>query len=235
MTNNKKSFYTILALSAPRLMKDSYNVIASSHYLGTMGDNFTSSILAKRLEMVYDGNLKIVIISNDITEYSSSNIGDSISSDFLIFNFPADLFFSTDNIEKVLIKNKNINQCIFIFKDRDYGQIVSNLALFNIIISGGSNTKKHILSPIQLRLARFLIAILPLTGSNVVNSFHSYRKDKNACFDYTTKEAKEEISQYIEHKLKEAELKDTDSTEAMLATSQESPKKTQSLLDKGNK
>jgi hypothetical protein len=127
----------------------------------------------------------------------------------MLFNFPAELFFSTGNIEKVLIKNKNINQFIFLFKNRDYGDIVANLALFNIIISGGSNTKNHILSPIQLRLARFLIAILPLTGSDVANSFHSDRRNKNAGFDFTTKEAKEEIAQFLEYKVKEDDSKES--------------------------
>ena len=84
-------------------MTDSYNIIASSHYLGTIFEpyNFTSTTLAKRLEMVYDSNLKIVFISNDLPEFSTSNIGESISNDFMIFNFPADLFFSADNIEKI--------------------------------------------------------------------------------------------------------------------------------------
>lgn len=58
-----------------------------------------------------------------------------------------------------LINNKNINHSIFLFRNLDYREIVTNLALFKVIISGGSNSKKHILSPIQLRLARFIIAI----------------------------------------------------------------------------
>jgi hypothetical protein len=205
--NNKRSFYTILSLSFPRLIKDSYNIIASSHYLGTIFEpyNFTSSSLCERLEIVYDSTLKIVIISNEFTEVSSSKIGNSISNDFMVFNFPADFFFSKDSIEKVLIKNKKIHQFIFAFKDIEYADIVANLALHNIIISGGSNTKKHILSPIQLRLARFLIAIYPSTGSNVINSFHPDRKGKTSGYDYTSKEAKKEISQFIEYKLKEKE------------------------------
>jgi len=177
-----------------------------------MDDKFTPSILAKRLEMVYDSSLKIVNINNDITKFSISKVGDSFSKDFTILNFSNELFFNTDNLAHILIKNKNINQFIFMFKDREYGDIVANLALFNIIISGGSNTKKHILSPIQLRLARFLIAILPLTGTTVANSFHSYRKDKNAGFDFTTKEAKEEIAQFLEYKLKDTESDESKET-----------------------
>jgi len=203
--NNNKTFSTIISFSFPRLIKGSYNIIASSHYLGTIFEPYrdTPDMLAKRLETFFDSTLKIVIIANDLTKLSTSKIGDSISNDFMIFNFPSELFFSTISIEEILIKNKSIHQCIFIFKDRDYRDIVSNLALFNIIVSGGSNTKKHILSPIQLRLARFLIAIYPMTGSNVANSFHPDRIGKTSGYDWTTKKAKEEIAQEIEFLLKE--------------------------------
>jgi hypothetical protein len=200
MTNNNKSFYTILSLSKPRLMKDSsYNIIASSHYLGTFSSPFQidSPILAKRLNMVFDSSLKIVGVSNEFTKDSYERIGDSISNDFMFFKITSESFFTTNNIQNILIENKNIHQCIFIFKDRDYGDIARNLSLFNIIVSGGSNTKKHILSPIQLRLARFLIAFLPLTGSDVVNSFHSYRVGQKVGYDMTTKEVKKEIEEFI--------------------------------------
>ena len=186
MNNNKKSIYTIISLSRPRFIKDSYNIIASSHYLGISFNPYKFSSdnnLAKRLELLYDSTLNIVFIANERTEFSSEKIGDSSYNEFRIINIPYDLFFSTNIIEEILIKNKNIHQFIFIFKDRDYRGIVANLALFNIIISGGSNTKKHILSPIQLRLARFLIAIYPITGKNVVNSFHPDRIGKTSGYD----------------------------------------------------
>ena len=223
MTNNKRSFYTIISFSFPRLIKGSYNIIASSHYLGTIFEpyKFTSDMLAKRLETFFDNTLKIVFIANESPKISTIKIGDSIYNDFIIIDIPSESFFSTDIIEKILIKNKKIHQFIFIFKDRDYRDIVSNLALFNIIISGGSNTKKHILSPIQLRLARFLIAFLPMTGSNVVNSFHPDRIGKTSGYDWTTKEAKEVIEQKIEYLLKENEEK-------------EEPQDTSSVISKGD-
>jgi hypothetical protein len=210
--NNTKTIYTIISFSAPRLIKDSYNLIASSHYLSVFHkENISSFNLVKRLDMLYDGNLQIVVISNDITEFNSKKISDSISNDFMLFKYPAELFFTKDKMEELLIKNKNINQFIFMFHNRDYGDIVKNFAFFNIIVSGGSNTKKHILSPIQLRLARFLIAILPLTGSNVVNSFHSNREKQTPMFDYTSKEGKEVFSRFTDYKIKVADTKDTDS------------------------
>jgi len=172
-------------------------------------------MLAKRLEMFFDSTLKIVFITDESTKLSTIKIGDSIYNDFIIIDIPSESFFSADIIEEILIKNKKIHQFIFIFKDRDYRDIVSNLALFNIIVSGGSNTKKHILSPIQLRLARFLIAFLPMTGGTVVNSFHPNRIGKSSGYDWTTKEAKEVIAQKIEYLEKEnmekEESKDTSS------------------------
>jgi len=66
MTNNKKSIYTIISFSAPKLMTDSYNIISSSHYLSvvSMVNKLSSSSLAENFKMVYDSSLKFVIIIN---------------------------------------------------------------------------------------------------------------------------------------------------------------------------
>jgi hypothetical protein len=226
MTNNNKSFYTILALSVPKFIKNSYSIIASSHYLTSLKISqnkaahfktlqFDSSELLNRLEYIYDGDLKLIIISDKYKEVNSSKLGNSISKDFMTYTIPLSLFFNIEYIKITLIENKNIQQCIFIFEGLDYGEIVHNLGLFNILISGGSNTKKHILSPIQLRLARFLIAIYPLSGSSVANSFHSYREHQQSKWDQKNKEAKLEISEYwkeIMEMEKEKELENTPSS-----------------------
>ena len=74
------------------------------------------------------------------------------------------------------------------FRDLDYHDITTNLAIFKIIISGGSNTKKHILSPVQLRLARFILAISNYSGLEVSNSFHFKRIKNQSRIDWTRKE-----------------------------------------------
>jgi hypothetical protein len=213
MTNNNKTFFTIISFSSPRILKKSYNIIASSHYLSDVSveNRINTTALIERFRMFYDSTLKIVLINNEFTEFSSSKVGNSINDDITIFKLPENLFFDKKGLEEVLINNKNISQFIFIFKDKDYRDIVSNLALFNIIISGGSNTKKHILSPIQLRLARFLIAFLPLSGSTVANSFHSYRNNKTPGFDFTSKEGNEVLSHFTDNKIEVTDTKSTDS------------------------
>lgn len=115
MINNKRYFYTIISFSFPRLINGSHNIIASSHYLGISFNpyNTTMDKLAKRLEMFFDSTLKIVFIGNETTEVSTSKIGDSIYNEFMIVNIPSrggsELFFSTNNIEEILIKNKKIH------------------------------------------------------------------------------------------------------------------------------
>jgi hypothetical protein len=211
MINNEKSFYTIMALSAPKFIKDSYYIIASSYYFGSikMVNLLTGDTLVKRLDMVYDSNIRILIISKDYKELKVEKIGYFFSKDFILYYVPMDLFFSKEIIKEIIFENKNIHQFIFIFKDKDYGNLVADFNLFNIIISGGSNTKKHILSPIQLRLARFLIAYLPLTGFNVSNSFHSKREKKQAEFDFTSEAIKEEKAKYLANLKEEKEREDS--------------------------
>jgi hypothetical protein len=197
MTNNNNEFLTVLSLSAPRLINGSYSIIASSHYLSSSSLTFgiDSNTFAEKLEKVYNGNLKILAVDEEFTEAKTERIGDSFANNFYFLEVPAELFFSLEGIKSILIKN--INQYIFIFKDVDYGTIVTRLALYNVILSGGSNTKKHILSPIQLRLARFLIALLNGGGSDVANSFHSDRIKGRAKVDFTTNEVKEKRLKHL--------------------------------------
>jgi len=229
MKKNNNEFLTVLSLSAPRLINGSYSIIASSHYLSSSSLTFgiNSNIFAEKLEKVYNGNLKILAVDEVFTETRMERIGDSFANNFYFLEVPAELFFSKEGIENILIKNKNINQYIFILKDVDYGTIVTRLALYNVILSGGSNTKKHILSPIQLRLARFLIPLLSGGGSDVANSFHIERIKGRAKVDFTSNEVKEKRLKYLA-------LIDKENREAE-ANFQETSLKTQPRLDDKDK
>jgi hypothetical protein len=75
------------------------------------------------------------------------------------------------------------------FEKLDYKMIISNFAIFNIMVSGGSNSKKHILSPVQLKLARFILAISDSSGSDVADSFH-FNATNTKTIDCTNKKTK---------------------------------------------
>lgn len=203
MTNN--TFYSVIAFTSPKLNNNNnnYNSIVSSHYL-TLPLEFpiNSQKMSDKLDNVYTNKLKIIAIEDHTKDSKCYKIGHSFTNDYIIFSIVSSEFFSKEGIDTYLINNKNINHSIFMFRNLDYREIVTNLALFNIIISGGSNSKKHILSPIQLRLARFIIAINNSNGSEVANSFHFDRDTGKPQVDWTKKENKSLVSKLTEEQKK---------------------------------
>jgi hypothetical protein len=196
--NNNNTFYTIMAITKARLINNQYSVIASSHYyLQPTPFSWNSQTMIDRLNTVYDNKLKIIIISNFVTKINFYNLGigsNSIYSHYTVYTIPFKEFYNKTLIEAIFLNNIHINHTIIMFQNLDYRSIVENLAMFNFIISGGSNNKKHILSPIQLRLARFVIAISSFSDDEVVNSFHFEKSNEDRGTDWTSKEAKYLIS-----------------------------------------
>jgi hypothetical protein len=178
MTNNttmKKIFFTIMAFTQPKLIENDkiYSVITSSHYfVKEESFNFNSIGFYERLNTVYKNKLLIIYITNSVETIEAKKIGNFFTSDYSLLLVPEKEFYSESFIKDAFIHNKDMNQTIFVFENLFYGQIVCNLALFKITTSGGSNSKKHILSPIQLRLARFVISISDFSGIEVATSFH---------------------------------------------------------------
>lgn len=182
-----------MAITTAKLNNEQYRAIASSYYL-LHPINLNSSEMINSLDIVYNNKLTIIIISEMVNKIEITKLGDSIYSNYTIYKIPPREFYVQSFINKTLLNNK-INQTILMFENKDYRTVVDNLALFNIIISGGSNTKKHLLSPVQLRLARFIIAISNFTGSDVAESFHFESESLKKGIDLTSTEAKLMISQ----------------------------------------
>ena len=153
MINNNK-FYSLIAFTKPKLnpITNLYSSIVSSHYLFNPDTlNIPRDIYIKRLDNFYNNKLVLISIDKEYEEIKSYKIGNSLNKDFTEFIVPYSQFFSEQGINEFLLNNEQINNSIYMFRDLDYRELVNNLALFKIIISGGSNNKKHILSPIQLR------------------------------------------------------------------------------------
>ena len=177
MTNNK-NFQTIMVFTQPKKnpITNQYNSIVSSHIiLKPLKFKLNSEEMVNNLDLVYNNKLKIIMISDKSEGIKRTiSIGNSIQSKYELVVLPKNLFYTVETLRDLLL-NESINKTIFIFNNLDYCDIVANFATFKLIISGGSNTKKHIISPIQMRLARFLIAINEFSDSEVVESFHFER------------------------------------------------------------
>lgn len=193
--DNQKLFYTSIVFTKPLLKNNEfYSSIASSHLLyGIESFNIKNDLLSEKLDIIYKDKLKLIIIDKGFKQIEESKLGNSIKNDFTEFDIPFEEFFSDEGIKNLLINNKNINNSIFLFRGLDYHDITTNLAIFKINVSGGSNTKKHLLSPVQLRLARFIIAISTHSGLEVSGSFHYNRIKNQSRIDWTRKELRNSI------------------------------------------
>jgi hypothetical protein len=62
---NKNTFYSIIAITSPKLIDNIYNSIASSYYLSVPPEfPINSQIMREKLEVVYTNKLKVIIIDN---------------------------------------------------------------------------------------------------------------------------------------------------------------------------
>lgn len=194
MTNlqTQNQFFTAIVFSLSKEIKNLIHLIACSHYI-TKKPDINDKTLIERLELLHAKKLTIIQISdNEIPILEPRKISNSLETDLIIHHISARNFFQKEILEKLLVYNKeNSKYFIYIFHNISYREIVDILRSFNIIVSGGSVTKRHIFSPLQLRLARFIIGINGLDDSEVIESFHNLDIEKfKINKDLTTKESK---------------------------------------------
>jgi hypothetical protein len=80
-------------------------------------------------------------------------------------------FFTSSFFEKyIYAKKSKLIENVFIFEDLDWKGLVYHFKSLNITLSGGSTVKRHVLSPVQINLSRFLI------GSEGLIESHSLTK-----------------------------------------------------------
>lgn len=118
-----------------------------------------------------------------------------------IKHFTQKEFFNLDTLEFIFEDEKDKSfEHIFIFDTQNWRKICDLFARVFINISGGSNSKKHKLSPINHRLSLFLICLYGgANSSNEVNkSFHAnLGKDGKKVNDFTIKNNQNIIINFI--------------------------------------
>ena len=80
-----------------------------------------------------------------------------------------------------LILNKDPGHVykIFLFLGTNWSYLLSDFRLFDIVISGGSNTKRHMLSPLQNKLSKFIACYEDNSDAIVSDSFHFDKSPSN--------------------------------------------------------
>lgn len=115
------------------------------------------------------------IYENKHYEYRNINIHEFALSDF-IEHMDDKMAIGKNKIEQYEYWNKSI----FIFEDITYREIQTKFLSNKVIISGGSRTKRHLLSPAQFRLSQFLIALCNLPVKSMVKSYYSPKLFKSS-------------------------------------------------------
>lgn len=169
--NTKISNISILSFSQPSLSGVlKYSMIASSFTMNFK--TFFSLIFNLSEKLATYGVQKQVIYYIGESETKSCVISDNR---VLIIRMSGIDFFNIIYLENLFSKASDLKRSIFIFEDLPYLAIRDRFAELGISISGGSNNLKHNLSPIQLRLSKFILILTDFNDSVSIvgSSFHS--------------------------------------------------------------
>jgi DNA-dependent RNA polymerase-like protein len=187
------NLYVVAAISAPSFdnKKKYYNIFASTYVLDNIGF-LSNEIELNRLELILLKNMYIIFVTFDSFEKEELKFHEIYTSNnktIQVISISHKKLFNEGFLKKLML-NKEIksnyfqNDIIFIFEGYIWSSIVGFFRWNNFIVSGGSNTKRHMLSPVQLRLSRFLIAF----QLDVPDTFHSENKlYTRVGLDFTTK------------------------------------------------
>lgn len=207
MNKNKNNFYIYVAFSSSKIINNLHHIIASSYFkFYTESLDFES--IFKRLEFLKARKLIIINVINGDFKTKFDEYNHSFNTQFAVFNISHKDFFTKESLNILLLKNHNNSRfMIFHFENQTWANLLLNFRRFDIIVSGGSNTKRHILSPIQLRLAQFIVCLEGFSSSGVVESFKLDLKSSTRMgIDLTKKRIKEYTPLIEEEETKRVEL-----------------------------
>lgn len=150
-----------------------YNVTASTFFSGLffikVNDELKHKLFYSNFKYIFD-------INSNYREYSIEKFE---INDKNMFVYKGDLNSIINNGElfKDTIDKNIINNSIFIFHNIKWKDVCKGFLSKNIVISGGSSTKRHILAPIHYKLVS-AIQIFDFLYQDIVTSFTKICKEK---------------------------------------------------------
>lgn len=113
-------------------------------------------------------------------------------------------FFSFDYLNELfkLYNEEPNHNILFCFSDLKWMRIAAKFMTVNIEVSGGSNSKKHMISPNQLKMVQLLTCLFGDSVKGIVsNSFHKRSKEEvMKVINYENPEVKEYINNTVGEK-----------------------------------
>jgi hypothetical protein len=183
----KDLLHIYAAFTKPKLMKDNNYHIIASIFITISNIKIDVEYLMNRLNIINMRKLVYINISdNNFSEKIAKTYELSYDRSITMIRMDYNAFGSPESIRKLIIENKGLNSFIFHFEQKKWSEILMFFRQYNIIVSGGSNTKRHVLSPVQLRLAFFLMGLNGDMLDNIIKSFDLAEENK-PILDLTSK------------------------------------------------
>ena len=202
-TNMKDNYLIILAESIHAVFSNtkhteinnikSYHLIASTYFIDrTLVISFHDLICNMKVL-----NIKKLIIfyilqleQDDIDKQYNNFICDTLEVIYVSFDRFTYIINSSD-----FNFNTTNKHCLYIFHDMSWSNIVLKLSTgLNLTVSGGSNVKRHLLSPLHVRFCSYLIAIFNLNSLEAYNHNNFNGLDKDIYLPYIDLSNKSSIS-----------------------------------------
>lgn len=219
MNKNNQNYCIYATFSSTNIHKQNkgwLSVIASIYLKSKPYNNDELKNLAFRLSKLNGKKLILVRVSqNHETKFKVNKIG-SLFSTFNTVDISTEKFFTIDGMLLFLI-GEQVPTKYFIFQfEEPWAVLLVYFRKLTITVSGGSNTKRHMLSPTQLRLAQFITCAEGMSSLGVVESFEKGRNIEDDSIKKNITQPLEDLSSdFIKenlHKIKidsvDKELKD---------------------------
>jgi hypothetical protein len=196
----QENCYYLFTMSIPipsKTKTDFRSAIVSSIFLERL--ELDQYEFLKRMTLLNLNKFNFVFISSKATEIFWTQSRTYYRSTLTIDSVNLNYFFSFEGLNQYFQLRKEENyEIVYCIEGLSWHKICGHFALAFIDIPGGSNNKKHLLSPHQYRLSQFLTCLYGNKSSSKINeSFHRIIKDKKS-LQYSTKSMQNDIINFAE-------------------------------------
>lgn len=122
---------------------------------------------------LYYNNYKYIFDINDnypIQIIEKIDVGDN--NTLILFKGDLKSLLANQELFKDVVQRNEIRKSLFIFHNIKWKDICKNFLENNIVISGGSSTRRHIISPVQVKLM-VVLNIFNFSYQDIVSSFNN--------------------------------------------------------------
>jgi len=183
MNNTKKRFFangndddrlSLFASFSKPMFMNGLNYISSSiqirPHINLEKADFAQ--IAHRLVEYKEQRVQVFTILNNVNSESDKiSCGAPNAPVLLLYYISKDIFFSEKFMKGFLSNLESDTLTYFHFEDQSWFEILHEFRKHNIVITGGSTGKRHMLSVVQFKLAFLLLVLDGLSFAKVRKSF----------------------------------------------------------------